>query len=119
MTEVNGKTHIYMVHVKWQHRLHALPASRFESFLYGQEVPRGVRGRQRRLFGQVCDDIWSSLVSFSRDALTAPYPAFVTALVSAVEERDAAQLAGALSTKPRLGLYNRVTEGAGLKEYLC
>jgi hypothetical protein len=105
--------------LKWQHRLHALPASRFESILYSQEVPRGVRGRQRRLFGQVCDDIWSSLVSFSRDALTAPYPAFVTALVSAVEERDAAQLAGALSTKPRLGLYNRVTEGAGVKEYLC
>ena len=50
--------------LKWQHRLHALPASRFESFLYSQEVPRGVRGRQRRLFGQVCDDIWSSLVSF-------------------------------------------------------
>ena len=67
----------------------------------------------------MCDDIWSSLVSFSRHTLTAPYLEFVTAIVSAVEERDAAQLAGALSTKPRLGLYNRVTEGAGLKEYLC
>jgi hypothetical protein len=85
--------------LKWQHRLHALPASRFESFLYSQEVPRGVRGRHRRLFGQVCDDIWSSLISFSRDALTAPYPAFVTALVSAVEERDAA-----VTTRSRSGL---------------
>lgn len=37
---------------------------------------------------------------------------------AAVQERDTALLAGVLSTKPRLGLYNRVNEGAGLKEYL-
>ena len=78
--------------LKWQHRLHALPtsSSRFESFLYGRDVPRDVRGRQQRLFGQVCDDIWSSLVSFLRDVLTAPYPAFaktVSLLMSRLSRR--------------------------------
>ena len=39
-------------------------------------------------------------------------------LVVAVQERDKTCIAIALSTKPRLGLYNRVTEGTGFKEYL-
>lgn len=104
--------------LKWQHRLHSLPASRFERSMYVQGVPRGVRGRHRRLFGQMCDATWASLSSLAQESLGRHYPAFVSALVSAVQERDQAKLADALSTKPRLGMYNRVNEGAGMKEFL-
>ena len=49
--------------LKWQRRLQAMPESRFESFLYSQEVPTGVRGRKKRLLSQACDGIWSSFTS--------------------------------------------------------
>ena len=104
--------------LKWQHRLQAMPESHFERFLYSQEVPTGVRGRKRRLLSEVCDGIWSSFTLFTRDWLDTGFPAFVTAIDAAAQESNTALLAGVLSTKPRLGLYNRVAEGASSKEYL-
>ena len=42
----------------------------------------------------------------------------MSGLRKAITERDAADLASVLSSKPWLGLYNRVNEGAVIKEYL-
>lgn len=104
--------------LKWQHRLQSLPDSRLEKVLYLQAVPRGTRGRKRKLFTQTCDQIWLSLVSFPRESLSMSKSLFVRSLCSTVQERDEASVAVALSTKPRLGLYKSVTEGTGFKEYL-
>ena len=104
--------------LKWQHRLHRLPNSRLEKVLYLREVPRGTRGRNKKLFIQTCDQLWLSLISFSRESLSMSRSVFARSLIVAVPERDEACVANALSTKPRLGLYNRVTEGTGFKEYL-
>ena len=104
--------------LKWQHRLQSFADSRLEKVLYLQAVPRGTRGRKRKLFTQTCDQIWLSLLSFPRASLSLSRSVFARSLVVAVQERDETCVAVALSTKPRLGLYNRVTEGTGFKEYL-
>ena len=49
--------------LKWQHRLHSLSDSRLEKVLYLRVVPRGTRGRKRKLFMQTSDQIWLSLIS--------------------------------------------------------
>ena len=104
--------------LKWQHRLQSFADSRLEKVLYLQAVPRGTRGRKRKLFTQTCDQIWLSLLSFPRASLSLSRSVFARSVVVAVQERDETCVAVALSTKPRLGLYNRVTEGTGFKEYL-
>ena len=104
--------------LKWQHRIQSLAESRLERVLYLQAVPRGTRGRKRKLFTQTCDQIWLSLMPFPRESLSMSRSVFARSLVSAVQERDEACVAAALSTKPRLGLYKSVTEGIGIKEYL-
>ena len=104
--------------LKWQHRLQSLADSRLEKVLYLRTVPRGIRGRKRKLFTQTCDQIWLSLMSFPRESLSLSRSVFARSLIAAVQERDEACVAVALSTKPRLGLYNSVNEGTGFKEYL-
>ena len=63
--------------LKWQHRLERLPDSRLEKVLYLQAVPRGTRGRKRKLFIQTCHQIWLSLVSFPRESLSMSKSLFV------------------------------------------
>jgi len=59
------------------------------------------------MFGQVCDKVWRSLPILSHESLSLHRSAFISSVKSAVYERDAADFSRALSTKPRLGIYNR------------
>ena len=70
------------------------------------------------MFGQVCDKVWRSLPVLSHESLSLHCSAFISSITSAAYERDAADFSRALSTKPRLGIYNRVNEGPGVKQYL-
>ena len=76
-----------------------------------------VRGRRRRLLHHAWEVVWSSLCTVSDDSLSMSHATFVRSVRSAIAERDKASCAHALSTKPWLGLYNRVYEHAGLKMY--
>ena len=111
----------HLVKLKWQYRVRALPSDRLERVVYDrtQPAPGGGVVRRHKLLSHICAQIWSSLPAMSSsDALCLPYPRFVSGLTKAITERDAVAFTSALSSKPWLGLYNRVNEGAGLKEYL-
>ncbi len=75
---------------------------RLEKVLYLQTVPRGTRGRKRKLYTQTCDQIWLSLLSFPRASLSLSRSVFARSLVVAVQERDETCVAIVLSTKPSL-----------------
>ena len=111
----------HLAKLKWQYRVRALPADRLERVVYDrtQPAPGGGVVRRQKLLSHICDQIWSSLPTMSSpDALRLPYASFVSGIAQAITERDAVAFSSALSSKPWLGLYNRVNEGAGLKEYL-
>ena len=112
---------LHMAKLKWQYRVRALPPDRLERVVFDRTQPAcgGGTVRRNKLLSHVCAQIWSTVPAFaSSTALSLPYGSFVTGLSKAITERDAVELASALSSKPWLGLYNWVNEGAGLKEYL-
>ena len=76
--------------LKWQHRLHGLPADRLERVLYdrGLPAPAQARGRTRRTWSQVVGSIWDTLSHISQESLSLPHREFVQELCSAVHERD-------------------------------
>ena len=104
--------------LKWQHRVHHMSSSSLEHQVYSRAAPCATRGRKRCMFGQVCDKVWRSLPILPQDSLSLHRSAFISSVTSAVYERDATDFSRALSTKPRLGIYNRVNEGPGVKQYL-
>ena len=63
-------SHRDIAKLKWQHRLQSFADGRLEKVVYLQTVPRGTRGRKRKLFTQTCDQIWLSLLSFPRASLS-------------------------------------------------
>ena len=106
--------------LKWQHRLHGLPADRLERILYdrGLHARTQAQGRSRRTWRQVVDCIWGTLSELGVESLSLSRGELALDLCSAVHDRDHATFLSMLTSRPELALYEHIYEGPGFRAYL-
>ena len=107
---------------KWWYKLKALPGNRYPKKLFNQEwnfKPR--RGRQRKCWSEVIDDLFSSLgldkAEWLRDIQNedCSMKGFLSTVGDSINEREIRKFEEGLNSKVKLLLYKTVVE---FKKYL-